>query len=180
MAFSTVLGISLVISIAGLIGLSLYTLYMVDKLMTRIESVEARLTEKSPTEEKSSKLLEGKQEQGVEAVGQTGPKVEMAVSPAGEGKEASKLESLETTMGAISQRLQVLADEIEANSARTNVLSNDLQATNRALDNLARGVSETNERLDILQRDISKLVLQLEEIEDTITALVKRSLQLNR
>ena len=109
MAFPTGLEVALVTSIAGIIALSLFTLYLLDKLQTRIESLEGVVKEIRVTEEKLSGLFEERTLSSGQ--GETGLGGGTTISPGGEEKGASMIENLESKLLTSNQRLEVLTDE---------------------------------------------------------------------
>ena len=174
MAFPNVLEIGLIMSIAAIMAVGLFTLYLLDRVQTRVESVEVLLNETRVTEDRMASSWQ-KRPSEFTSQGETSQDGTTALLSA---EMQSIFSSLERNLLASDQRLKVLIGEIETSNVRANTLSNDLQAANRVLESLAKRVSETNDRLDALQGDVSKLARRLEEIEETITTIVRRSLQL--
>ena len=177
MAFPLILEIGIVVSIAGIIALSLYILYSLDRLQTRVDSLEGILADMKGMKKEMSALLAQKDQSKASDHEPPGLDDGVLRIPNRNEKEISRIEKIETDLQTSNRKLEALADEKQSSSFRTNDRSNDMAETNRAMNNLAKKVSETNDRVDILQNDISKLEKKIQEIEEMITSMVRRAIQ---
>lgn len=176
MALPIILEVALIVSIAGLIALSLFILYLLDKLQTRVNSLEHISNEMKVLKDEVSALAAEKSQAKTSGM-TSGANESIMGIPNGHGSEKSMIERLGANIQTANQRIEELAEKIRTNNSKTDELNHLILETRNALDDLSKRVSGTRERFDILQADISKLATKLEQIEDAMTAIVRKSLQ---
>ncbi len=177
MAFSILLEIGLIVSIAGIIALSLFILYLVDKLQTKVNSLERISKEMSNLKDEVSTLLAEKSKS--ESLGQASSSLhgEITGIPNGRGKEIPAIQKLVADIQTLDQKIETLTNQIQSNSYKTNDLRSDIQETRKAIENLTKTVADSSQKLNVHQTDLSKLDRKLKELEETITTIIRNSLQ---
>ena len=135
MAFSILLENGLIVSIAGIIALSLFILYLVDKLQTKVNSLERISKEMGVLKDEVSALLADKSKSN--SLGQASSILdgESTEIPNGKVREIPTIQTLETGIQTIRDKIEALTNQIQSNSYKTNELNIDLQETNKVMEN---------------------------------------------
>jgi chromosome segregation ATPase len=144
------LEIGLVASITGMTAVSLFTLYLQDRLMNRVEHLERSTKPEQKLEVKeiipeTSKVEPAAQATPVEA------KVE---------QEAKPSVSLEDVFMELAQRNQKMTE-----------LGIEIRVANKKLDDFEKNIALNDMRLNVFEDELSKLVKRLGETEDTVNAI---------
>jgi chromosome segregation ATPase len=137
-------------AIAGMIGITIYLLYLMDKMMSRIEALEMRPVKSSTTvrAQKRPEMVE-------EALRQ---------SPA----------SLKDQIGAINEILESTGRDIDSINSKISISLNDIAVTSEKIDATEKRVSENKRETASIQSEISALMRKLEQLEKETEMLMLR------
>ena len=152
------------VSIVGIIAVSVYSLYLEDKLLTRVRSLELNL----------GKVVESeKVEETKQSVGNgVGPKqTETKVDPPASD---DRVQSLIDGLTAERTRLETIERELAANTARINVLGDVQKETNQRMDSSSWSDAETSKKIELLRKDVTELKKQLENVEKESEEIASR------
>jgi archaellum component FlaC len=201
LTFTFTLEIVLVASITGLTVLLLFTLYLQDKLTSKVDYLEKnssmqyndnRLAAGTWTMRESSPevaLPSGNNPSTVQAASgivsesETQTNVAAAVEVAASNVAAAETEdkakeSFEKKRDQEDEaRVQLLISELSASKARIDEMSNDLEQAKQKLENLRENVSESNQKFELVEKQLGRLPRRLDDLEDTLTTIVKESLK---
>jgi len=142
------------VSIVGIIAVSVYGLYLEDKLLTRVKSLEPNL----------GKVIENKKIEETNNVGngvgskQTETKVDPVASDV-------RIQSLIDDLTDNKLKLETIERDLASNNARINALGDLWSETNQRMNTSSPSDAETGEKIELLRKDITELRKQLENIE---------------
>lgn len=144
------LQVGLVVSISGIVAISLFTLYLLDQLGVKVRSFETRLKEWKSTE----------------------------VQPKGQPSEPEvSLEVLGDIQRKVEQSQQSLGEQIEEIAAKTNSLGEELAGLVQTIRVLTDSLSENKGTTQSLRTEISSVRKKYDEIENMLTEMVRKSLR---
>jgi len=141
MAFTAEIQLILIIAISGLIAIGIYTLYLVDKLHSRIVRLEEALQE-----EKSENLKFGADPEKVKVLSERLAATEEILHSTGKDIDSinSKMESLNFGLSDITRRIGVVGHD--SSESRDKIIS------------IQSDISNLSKRLEQIEREASKLI----------------------
>jgi hypothetical protein len=144
----TTILILVILSIVGIIAVGVYSLYLEDKLLTRVESLELNL----------NKVIQSRRNE------ETGSGIGNGVgSVQGDPRFLGvTVQTLTDSLAANQLRVETIEKELAASNARIGILANLRSVSNQ--QTTVRDASESNE-IELLRREISELKKQLNLIE---------------
>jgi predicted nucleic acid-binding Zn-ribbon protein len=138
LAIPTFVELILIATICGLIAISVYILYLVDKLLSRVEGIEGRLTQFQPTGVKPEELEETLKRTTA---------------------------SYEEQLGKINEILSSTGKDIDSINSRIASYARDMTAKGEKLENLEKFVSGSAKETAALRREIAVITEKLEQLE---------------
>jgi chromosome segregation ATPase len=147
LAIPTTVELVLIITISGLIAISVYILYLVDKLLSRVETLEETIS--------SSQASRSMPEDLEAALKQTST-------------------TFSEQIGAINDVLGSTGKDIDSINSKIASFLKDLSATGEHLVTLERKVSENSKETMRISRDVAAVVRNLEQLEKETELLVTR------
>ncbi len=150
----------LVISIVGIIAISIYGLYLEDKLLNRVESLEAGLNK-----------IKANREDGIATeskLGNSSSPADVSLGP----QSNNQAQTLEHTVTSYKGRLEEIEKEIAASNARINILANLQSASSQQendlaspeIEDLRKEIAEMKKQLDLLERENASKIGLTEEL----------------
>ncbi len=146
---SSILELILIVAISGMIAISVYILYLVDRLLSRIEAMERTL--------KSSPLMR---------LQKNPEELEAAIK--------HTYTSLADQIEAINEILQSTGKDIDSINSKISVYASDLVATSEKIEATDKKASESKRDAASIQKEISALVRKLEQLEKETDTLATR------
>jgi len=138
LAIPTFVELILIATICGLIAISVYILYLVDRLLSRVEGIEDHLTEFHPTGVKPEELEE--------ALKRT-------------------TASYEEQLGKVNEILSSTGKDLDSINSRITSYAKDLTATGGKLENLEKTVAGSSKETTALRREVAVITGKLEQLE---------------
>jgi chromosome segregation ATPase len=143
MAFTTILELILIIAISGMIAISVYVLYLVDKLLSRIETLEQKLVSFQSARMKIEDLESLKRN-----------------AASSSSQIAAMNEVLESTgkdIDSINSKISSLGKGLEATVERTKILERSVTETNASAVSIRKDIATLTRKLDQLERETELL-----------------------
>lgn len=141
------LQVGLIISIAGITAIILFSLYLLDQLTSKVKSVEASLKENEAREKFPQSAIEARDHALVE------------------------LEA------RIQDSYKSMKELVENNSMKTNDLRDSVNASSQSIEKVSNSILDSKQNAEVLKGEVSKLARKYDEVEQMLTDIVKRSLQ---
>jgi chromosome segregation ATPase len=138
LAIATFVELILITTICGLIAISVYILYLVDRLLSRVEGIEGRLGSFQQTGVKPEEL-------------------ELALK-----RTAA---SYEEQLGKVNEILSSTGKDIDSINSRIISYAKDLTATGEKLEDLEKAVIGSAKETAALRREIAVITGKLEQLE---------------
>ena len=143
------LQIGLVVSISGIIAISLFTLYLLDQLGVKVKSIETILKEMKQAE--TQRLLPS----------------EPAVTQ----------QSLQDLENKLEQSNQSLKEQVEGIAGKTSSLGEELAGLNENNRAMTDSIAENKGADESLRTEVSAIMKKYDELEKLLTEMVRRSLR---
>ena len=143
-------------SIAGIVAISVYTLYAQDKLASRITDVEQYQLEDAMEEEAANHS----KKESAETTENLKRRVEAELVSLNE-----RLLRLSSDISAENLRIDRLTKEIDENRATSGSFRGELDETTRRVETLINEISETASKVEALQEQVSNLSGRLQRVE---------------
>jgi len=128
----------LIVAICGIIAISIYVLYLLDKLLSRVESLERSLVGLSWVNEKPKELEE--------AVRQTRV-------------------SLSQKIGAVNEILESTGNDIDSINSKLSSYVTDIEAMSERMQTGEQNIAESKIEIATIQRDVSLIARKLDQLE---------------
>lgn len=135
MAFTTEVQLLLIAAISGLIGICVYTLYLVDGLLSRIESLEEDIQTSKAEDEKFKVDPEKVKSLSV----QLGATKEILHSTGRDiDRINTRMESLNSSLLEITRKIGVAGDDASENREMIIMIQNDVSVLSKRLEQMER------------------------------------------
>lgn len=144
-----VLQIGLIVSISGIVAISLFTLYLVDKLDSKVRFIETAWKEYGSRETQDRTTSESK----------------------------ITYQALEDLQRKIAEGLQSLTNQVEDVAAKTESLHEELAGLNKNVVALTNSTSDGKSTAQSLRTEISSIERKYDEVEKLLTEIVRKLLQ---
>ena len=143
-----VLQIGLIVSISGIVAISLFTLYLLDKLEGRVRFIETAWKEYGSRETHTTTM-----------------------------ESKITYQTLEDIQRKIEQTHQSLKDQVEAVAVKTDSLREELAGLNKNIVALSDSTSDDKVTAESLREEISSIERKYDEMEKLLTEIVRKLLQ---
>ncbi len=143
-----VLQIGLIVSISGIVAISLFTLYLLDKLEGRVRFIETAWKEYGSRETHTTTM-----------------------------ESKITYQTLEDIQRKIEQTHQSLKDQVEAVAVKTDSLREELAGLNQNIVALSDSTSDDKVTAESLREEISSIERKYDEMEKLLTEIVRKLLQ---
>ncbi len=144
MAIPSDVEIVLIVAISGLIAISIYVLYLLDKLLSRVEALERSLVSVSWVNEKPKELDE--------AVRQTRSSLSQKIGAVSEILESTgkDIDSINSKLSSYITDLEAMAEKVEAGDLRMTENKMEVAAIHRDLISITRKLEQLEKENELI------------------------------
>ena len=153
-------------SIAGIVGISVYTLYAQDKLASRVADVEQYQLEDAKEEEAANQA----KKDNTDSVESLKHRIEEELVSLNE-----RLLRLSSDLSAEYLRIERLAKDIDENRAIGSSFHGELRETSAQVQTMINEISETNSKVEALQDEVRDLSSRLQRVEGESEEAIRKA-----